>query len=200
MASAERPDRRAVIARLPAPLDDLRAFYRTGEEIELGRLPAGSARRGAPAAPVGGSSRPSIDHETARLADLVPGTYAVEALAARREIAGRGADDRRRSRRRTARARLRHLVRRTSAVPAVLDVAQALRCTVVQMYDWMASYTEPLGSPPDCDGWTPSNRPVSFEALRSLPAGIRAQGAVAHAYAPDLRRGPALRRRPIPKC
>ena len=67
-------------------------------------------------------------------------------------------------------------------VPAVLEWHRALRSTVVQVYDWMASYTEPLG--PE-SGWKdPSNRPVSLEALRALAAGLQALGAVAHAYAP----------------
>ena len=67
-------------------------------------------------------------------------------------------------------------------IPAILEWLRALRCTVVQIYDWMASYAEPLGPP---DGWKdPSNRPVSYTALRSLAAGIREGGAVAHAYAP----------------
>jgi dextranase len=67
-------------------------------------------------------------------------------------------------------------------VPAVLEWLGALRCTVVQIYDWMAEYAAPLGPAP---GWhDPSGRPVSYNALRSLAAGIRAGGAVAHAYAP----------------
>ena len=68
------------------------------------------------------------------------------------------------------------------AVPAVLDWLAALRCTVVQVYDWMESYSAPLGPP---SGWRdPSGREVSFDALRSLAVGIKATGAVAHAYAP----------------
>jgi len=53
---------------------------------------------------------------------------------------------------------------------------------VVQVYDWMASYTEPLGPK---SGWEdPSHRPVSFDALRELATGLRAQGSVTHAYVP----------------
>jgi hypothetical protein len=75
------------------------------------------------------------------------------------------------------------------SIPSVLDWLRELRCTVVQIYDWMYKYTEPLG--PE-DGWRDfSGRSVSFEALRALAAGLREQGAVAHAYAPayaaDLR-------------
>ncbi len=68
------------------------------------------------------------------------------------------------------------------SIPAVLDWLRELRCTVVQIYDWMSEYTAPLGPG---NGWRdPSGRPVSFHALRALAAGIREQGAVAHAYAP----------------
>jgi dextranase len=57
-----------------------------------------------------------------------------------------------------------------------------LRCTVVQVYDWMESYSAPLGAP---SGWKdPLGRDVSFQALRDLAAGIQAQVGVAHAYAP----------------
>ena len=67
-------------------------------------------------------------------------------------------------------------------VASVIEWNRALRSTVVQIYDWMASYTEPLGSK---EGWLdPSHRAVSFEALRSLSSGLREGGAVAHAYAP----------------
>ena len=56
-------------------------------------------------------------------------------------------------------------------VPAVLEWLRALRCTVVQIYDWMASYSAPLGP---AQGWNdPPGRPVSYTALRSLAAGIR---------------------------
>jgi len=56
-------------------------------------------------------------------------------------------------------------------VTAVLGWHRALRSTVVQVYDWMASYTEPLGPK---SGWKdPSNRPVSFKALHDLAAGLR---------------------------
>jgi dextranase len=67
-------------------------------------------------------------------------------------------------------------------IPSVLEWHRSLRSTVVQIYDWMASYTEPLGL---SSGWNdPSNRPVSFDALRSLASGLRDHGSVAHAYVP----------------
>jgi len=67
-------------------------------------------------------------------------------------------------------------------VASILKWHRSLRSTVVQVYDWMASYTEPLGPK---SGWEdPSHRPVSFDALRELATGLRAQGSVTHAYVP----------------
>jgi dextranase len=59
---------------------------------------------------------------------------------------------------------------------------RALRCTVVQAYDWMASYSRPL---PDAERWQdPLGRPVELSALRALAAGLAGDGAVLQAYAP----------------
>ena len=161
------------------PFDDLRAFYRTGDEIELAQLPAGSARVVARHA-TGAAVEARVDG-TAHLTGLLPGTYAVEALAAdgtllAEELTTVAAH---------AGERPVHGFATSfddDSTPAVLEWLRALRCTVVQIYDWMATYTAPLGPP---GGWQdPSGRPVSFDALRALASGIRGQGAVAHAYAP----------------
>ena len=161
------------------PLNDLRAFYRTGEEIVLATLPAGSSRVVARCAR--GDVVEAEVGDGARFRALPAGTYAVEAHAPdgavlAEELTTVGAH---------AGERPVHGFAtsfQTESVPAVLDWLRALRCTVVQIYDWMASYSAPLGPP---WGWRdPSGRPVSFEALRSLAAGIRDQGGVAHAYAP----------------
>jgi dextranase len=161
------------------PLDDLRAFYRTGEEIGL-ELPVGSA--GVVARHAGGRIvEAGVGDGEARFAGLAPGTYAVEALGrdgsvVAEELTTVGAH---------AGERPVHGFATSfepGAVAGALDWLRQLRCTVVQIYDWMASYAAPLGPQ---DGWRdPSNRPVSFQALRALASGIRAQGAVAHAYAP----------------
>jgi dextranase len=160
-------------------LDGVRAFYRTGEEIALATLPAGTSRVVARRA-----RGDLVDAEVgtrATFSGLVGGTYSIEALAAdgsvlAEELTTVGAH---------AGERPVHGFATSfddESTPAVLDWLRELRCTVVQIYDWMFKYTEPLGSE---DGWRdPSNRPVSFLALRALAAGIREQGAVAHAYAP----------------
>ncbi len=162
-----------------ARLDGVRAFYRTGEEIALAVLPAGTTRVVARRARGG-----SVDAEVATgavFSGLTGGTYSIEALAAdgsvlAEELTTVGAH---------AGERPVHGFATSfddESTPAVLDWLRELRCTVVQIYDWMHKYTAPLG--PE-DGWRdPSNRPVSFLALRALASGIREQGAVAHAYAP----------------
>jgi dextranase len=67
---------------------------------------------------------------------------------------------------------------------------RALRCTVVQAYDWMASYSSPL---PDAASWhDPLGRPVELSALRSLAAGLAGGGTVLQAYAPVYAADPAF--------
>lgn len=69
-----------------------------------------------------------------------------------------------------------------AAVPATLDWLGRLRCTVVQIYDWMERYSEPLGRTGvyrDALG-----REIDRGALAGLIAGIKDRGAVAQAYAP----------------
>lgn len=64
----------------------------------------------------------------------------------------------------------------------VLDWLRALRCTVVQFYDWMERYSAPLPSSEDYDD--PLGRRLSRSCLQRLVAGTKALGAVAQAYAP----------------
>jgi len=161
------------------PLHDVRPFYRTGEEIAVERLPLGSsslvARRGT------GEVVEARFGVRARFGELAPGTYAIEALDSNgrllaEELTTVGAHPGERPVHGFATSF------QDEDIPAVLKWNRALRSTVVQVYDWMASYTEPLGP---ASGWEdPSHRPVSFGALRALAAGLRSQGAVAHAYAP----------------
>ncbi len=162
-------------------LDALPAFYRTGEEITLAPLPAGPTRTLARRV-TGEVFDAELGASGARFASgLPPGTYTVEVVGAdgnlvAEELTTVGAH----AGERPVHGFATSFV--AESVPAVLEWLRALRCTVVQIYDWMASYSAPLGPP---GGWQdPSGRPVSFDALRSLAAGIRAQGGVAHAYAP----------------
>ncbi|HTW08685.1 MAG TPA: glycoside hydrolase family 66 protein [Acidimicrobiales bacterium] len=164
----------------PAPrLEELRAFYQTGEGITLSRLPAGTARVVARYA--SGEVQEADVGLGAHFGRLRTGTTSVEAIAADGSVLAEELT--------TVAA---HAGERPvhgfatsfdpQSVPSFLTWLKALRCTVVQIYDWMASYSAPLGPP---EGWEdPSRRPVSYEALRALAVGIRSNGAVAHAYAP----------------
>ena len=161
------------------PLERLRAFYRTGEPIVVTSLPTGTARVVARRAR--GELVEAEVGRQASFAGLEGGTYSVEALAAdgsvlADELTTVGAH---------AGERPVHGFATSfdeENIPAVLDWLGKLRCTVVQIYDWMYKYTEPLGTEQIWQDF--SGRSVSLQALCDLVAGIRTQGAVAHAYAP----------------
>jgi dextranase len=166
-------------------LEDVRPFYRTGEEVTLASLPVGTSRVVARRAR-GDVAEAEVNKE-ATFAGLPGGTYSIEALAAdgsvlADELTTVGAH---------AGERPVHGFATTfedGALPAVLDWLRKLRCTVVQIYDWMYKYTEPLG--PE-QGWRDfAGRSISFQTLCALAEGIRQGGAVAHAYAPVYAAGP----------
>lgn len=160
-------------------LAGLRAFYRAGSEIEIDDLPV-SARRVVARLATGEAIEASVRGSTCRLV-LGDGTYALEVLDDSGELVAEEfttvADHQG--------VRPVHGFATSfgdEQVASVVEWNRALRSTVVQIYDWMASYTAPMGSE---RGWLdPSHRVVSFQALRSLTSGLRASGAVAHAYAP----------------
>ena len=89
-------------------LGSVRAFYPTGQEIEIGALPGGCRQvgpgeppeRSAVARPVGGM----------RFIGLGPGTYSIGGARPRGRATGRGTDDGRRPPGRAPGARLCHLV------------------------------------------------------------------------------------------
>jgi dextranase len=69
-----------------------------------------------------------------------------------------------------------------SSRSSVLSWLGQLRCTIVQVYDWMETYSQPLAT---TDAYVdPLRRPIELTALRQLIDGIRESGAVAQAYAP----------------
>jgi dextranase len=160
-------------------LSDVRAFYRTGEEVVVATLPPGCSKLVARDARGGVvEARPVTE---GRFVLPAPGTYAIEALGPdggllAEELTTVAAHEGERPVHGFATSF------QPEAVPNTLAWLRALRCTVVQVYDWMEQYSAPLGPR---SGWRdPSGRAVSFDALRSLTEGTREQGAVAHAYAP----------------
>jgi dextranase len=68
------------------------------------------------------------------------------------------------------------------STPSVLAWLRDLRCTVVQVYDWMESYSRPLAD--DGTYKDPLGRPIDRGALIALIEGIKQMGAVAQAYSP----------------
>lgn len=66
--------------------------------------------------------------------------------------------------------------------PSTLAWLRDLRCTVVQVYDWMEDYGAPLATSRHYHD--PLGRPIDRVALSTLIAAIRSMGAVAQAYAP----------------
>jgi dextranase len=65
-----------------------------------------------------------------------------------------------------------------------------LRCTVVQVYDWMDSYSQALSTAHQYHD--PLGRPIDRDALERLIAAIKESGAVAQAYAPVIAAGKDL--------
>lgn len=163
----------------PSTLLDLRCFYSLGETVTLLSLPEKTARVVARRA--SGEVIEAPLPGVARLAGLRAGTYGIEALDAKGQVLAEefmtvGTHPGERPVHGFATSF------ETGDVEPILAWHRALRSTVVQIYDWMATYTEPLGAE---SGWRdPSNRPVSIEALRGLSSGLHEIGAVAHAYAP----------------
>ena len=75
-----------------------------------------------------------------------------------------------------------------------LDWHRALRSTVVQVYDWMASYTEPLGLAKTA-GRTPHTVRSPSRALRALASGLERARCRRPRLRADLRGRQRLRRR-----
>lgn len=72
----------------------------------------------------------------------------------------------------------------------VLAWLRDLRCTVVQVYDWMESYSHALSSFDQYED--PLGRPIERAALEKLIVGIKSAGTVAQAYAPVIAAGKDL--------
>jgi dextranase len=151
-----------------------------GEDVTIAGLPEGTETVVARTA-FGETYRGRVDGAACVLSGLPVGTHAVEAVAKNGELLVEDFVS----------------VRNTvgddpivgfatsfdvSSTPSVLSWLRQLRCTVVQVYDWMENYSQPLaGSNSYVD---PLRRPIELSALRSLIEGIRDSGAVAQAYAP----------------
>jgi dextranase len=167
---------------------DLRAAYVVGEPVVVADLPPGAIAAHVLTAR-GTSITAVMDNGAATWTGLSAGTHALIAEAADGEILAEeffgvrsfvgedpilgfatSFDDASRS--------------------GVLAWLRALRCTVVQVYDWMDSYSAPLPASEDYDD--PLGRHLRRSSLRRLNEGITHFGAVAQAYAPVCAAGADL--------
>ncbi len=161
-------------------LTDLHCVYATGEEIAALDI-GGAAARGLIRTAFGRTQAGEIEEGVARFRDIPAGTHTLEIYGSDRRLLAEeivsvrdnpGEDP--------------ILAFATSfdaaTVPSTLEWLRSLRCTVVQVYDWMHSYSKPLG--PSGIYRDAIGREIDRDALERLIAGVRQLGTVAQAYAP----------------
>lgn len=161
-------------------LTDLRTLYLTGEEIVVAGVPKGIACAVVRTA-AGRTYAGRVANGEVRFGGIPSGTHAVELYGPHDELIAEQFVCVRDNAGQDPILGFATSFDRAS-VSQTLDWLRELRCTVVQIYDWMESYSKPLGPPGayrDALG-----REIDRIALEQLVIGIRAFGAVAHAYAP----------------
>jgi hypothetical protein len=171
---------------MSARLDGLSCAYHVDDEIRLDDLP-GEVATVLLRTAVGEELPAELRGRQARLAGLPAGTHVVELRAADgtlleeelvsvRERAGEDPV----------------LAFATSydaeTVPSTLRWLKRLRCTVVQIYDWMESYSRPLG--PTGVYRDSVGREIDRRALQQLISGVHELRAVPQAYAPVIAADP----------
>jgi dextranase len=167
---------------------DLRTAYLLGEEIRVSDVPAETAQIVAETAR-GSVLAATFVEGVHVLADLPLGTHAVQALADDGRVIGEEFVGVRRHRGEDPVMGFATLFDASSQA-RVLAWHRRLRCTVVQVYDWMDDYSIPLAATESYED--PLGRPIERTALKSLIRGIQGLGAVAQAYAPVPAAGAAL--------
>jgi dextranase len=170
------------------PFTDLLASYLVGHQITVTDLPAGT-RTVVVRAASGEAWHADVVHGVARAPAVSPGTHAVEAWSAGGRLLGEELTTVSRS---VADNPVVGFATSFAGQPVaeIADWLKALRCTVVQLYDWMGRYALSTGS---AQSWLdPLGRPVSRQGLTRLIGSIRDLGAVAQAYAPVCAIDPAF--------
>ncbi len=169
-------------------LGDLRSAYLRDEPIVVADLP-GDTQDVVVVSAVGAVYIATVGSDSATVSGLPDGTHVLQALSSSGDVLAeeffsvrgqRGEDP--------------VLGFVTSFDDASRDDVLAwlrdLRCTVVQVYDWMDSYSTALAESDDYED--PLGRPISRRSLESLTDGIKELGAVAQAYAPVIAAGNEL--------
>lgn len=169
-------------------LSDLRSAYLLNQTIVVADLPSETHDVVALTA-VGDVYVATTNGGTATIADLPEGTHALRALSSSGNVL---AEEFFSVRARPGEDPVPGFV--TSFDEASRDEVLAwlgdLRCTVVQVYDWMDSYSAALAASDDYED--PLGRPISRRSLESLIEDIKELGAVAQAYAPVIASGDEL--------
>ncbi|MGH3280603.1 MAG: glycoside hydrolase family 66 protein, partial [Trebonia sp.] len=175
---------------MSALLTDVRCQYLAGEPIVAAGLPAQVASAVVRTA-FGRTFAGHVHEGQARFTEIPAGTHTVELYAADDRLL---AEELTNVREQPGDDPIMGFATSFDAasVPATLDWLGQLRCTVVQVYDWMERYSEPLG--PAGAYRDRLGREIDRGALESLIAGIRSRGAVAQAYAPVAAADPGTHR------
>lgn len=169
---------------------NLKTAYKIGEDIHLSDLPEGTVRVVAQSAR--GSVFPATSRDGGHLLENLPvGTHALQALAEDGRVLGEEFVGVRRLRGEDPVMGFATSFDEGSR-SRVLAWLRQLRCTVVQVYDWMDDYSTPLATTDTFED--PLGRPIELSALEGLIRGIKSLGAVAQAYAPVPAAGEELAR------
>jgi dextranase len=170
------------------PFTDLSTSYRLGDQITVADLPPGTHTVMVRAAS-GQVWRAEVYHGVATAPATTPGTHAVEAWSAEGRLLAEELTTVSQSP--GDRPVIGFATSFTGQANAeIVAWLRALRCTVVQFYDWMGRYSLSTGA---AASWhDPLGRPVSRPALTGLISGVRGIGAVAQAYAPVCAIDPAF--------
>ena len=167
---------------------DLRARYSTSEPVVVGDVPPGAASVICRTA-FGVEHAARLESGSAVFSHLPPGTHAIEAWATEGGLIAEELTSVTRSPGDDPVMAFASSFR-PEAVEGTLAWLRALRCTVVQFYDWMQRYSDPL--PPDGEYTDPLRRRLSRPSLEHLVSGVLELGAVAQAYAPVCAAEPAF--------
>jgi dextranase len=170
------------------PLSTLRCSYALGDPIVVGDLPDTTARVVVLDAR-GNAASASIEKGTATVSGLLEGTHALQVFDASGSVIDEEFFGVRKLRGEDPVLGFVTSFDDTSR-EGVLAWLRDLRCTVVQVYDWMESYSSALSSADLYED--PLGRPIERAALEELIVGIKESGAVAQAYAPVIAAGKDL--------
>lgn len=159
---------------------DLRTAYLVGEQVIVTDLPKGTEGVFVRTA-IGATFQVSMTTGSATIDNLPEGTHSLESRSADSTLL---AEELFSVRHHLGDDPIMGFVTsfNPAAQPSVLKWLHELRCTVVQVYDWMESYSSPL---PRSNSYVdPLGRPIERSVLKELILNIRGIGAVAQAYAP----------------